>query len=467
MKTQMEQFSVYNNLVTRPNIRENPLHDLLPEDHDHGWSVARNLIKPLNHLDFLKSKEALAIELNLHSQFTTPEIFNANYDLLAKHQARTISTTTVIQQLTAQPQNQGKTTSEREVTEKLREYATIHHMEFHPSDVCNLTCCGCTYGHDDPARKPLPINFPLDAIHKIAQLKPKSMVIIGGGEPTLYRYGTYHFQEAIDEICHTNPNIKLALVTNGTYKPQGEWPNRFGWIRLSLDAASEATYTSFRGKPVFQRVIQNYLDYLDYDVPYVGISFLFARSNIHDYARVAQFIFELVKLERPHALHKVNIQYRPLRRDPYFYNQAFTQAVTAEQVDTALREVRELADSAPEMKAFLKNQTNITAILGGNTHPLHEFSRCYYSQTFRIVRANGDLRPCFIRVAEPDFVLGNIQHDPLETIALNTLFVGAKRKPHCDGHGCRQCHVNYTFEQGLIGTLQPSTAPEVLADPMY
>ena len=418
-------------------------------------------------MDFIKRKEELSIEQNLHNKITPPAVFDLNYDILAKHQARTISTSDVIKHLAVQLQQEGKIFSEKEISERLRDYATVHHMEFHPSDVCNLTCSGCTYGHDDPERKPPPINFPFEGIKKISRMKPKSMVIIGGGEPTLYRNGKYHFQNVVEEICSTNPDITLALVTNGTYRPEGDWPNKLDWIRLSLDAATESTYKGFRGKPMFDRVIRNYLDYLEFNVRYVGISFLFARSNIHDYASVAGFIYELVKSEKPYALHKVNIQYRPLRRDPYRYDIPFTQAVTNEQVEKAVREVRELANYSTEMKKFLKNQTNITAILGGNSNPSHEFSRCYYSQTFRIVRANGDLRPCFIRVSDPDFILGNIHTDSLETIALNTLYVGARRKLHCDGHGCRQCHVNYTFEQGLIGSMQPSTSPDVLADPMY
>ena len=463
----LEHFSVYNNLLTRPSSPDNPLRDLLPDHGDRGWSVARNLIKPLNHLDFLKRKEALAVELNLHNRLTAPTLFEVNYDLLAKHQIRAITTRAVIEHLAAQLHREGRELSENDVIDRLREYATIRHMEFHPSDVCNLTCCGCTYGHDNPERKPPPINFPFQAINKISQLKPKSMVIIGGGEPTLYRNGNYHFQEMVEEISGTNAGIALALVTNGTYRPPGNWPKRLSWIRLSLDAATADTYLAFRGKPLFDRVIKNYLRYLDYDVRYVGISFLFARTNVHDYATIARFIFDLVKKEKPHALHKVNIQYRPLRRDPYLYDRPFAQAITAKQIQNAVREVRQLADSSAEMKGFLKNQTNITAILGGNTYPLHDFARCYYSQTFRIVRASGDLRPCFIRVSEPDFSLGNIQTDRLETIALNTLYIGARRRPHCGKQGCRQCHVNYTFEQGLNGILKPATSPEVLADPMY
>jgi MoaA/NifB/PqqE/SkfB family radical SAM enzyme len=464
---QLEQFSVYNNLLTKPQSLENPLQDLIPDNYDQGWPVARNLIKPLNHLDFLKRKEEIAIELNLHNTVTPASLFDVNYDILAKHQTRKVVTIDVVKHLANQLQQDCRRLSEEEIADRLREYATIRHMEFHPSDVCNLTCCGCTYGHDDPERKPLPVNFPFEDIKRIARMKPKSMVIIGGGEPGLYRSGKYRFQEMVEELCSTNPGITLALVTNGTYKPSGDWPNKFSWIRLSLDAASEDTYSAFRGKPLFGRVIQNFLNYLDHDVQYVGVSFLFARSNIHDYAAVAQFIFDLVKKEKPYALHKVNIQYRPLRRDPYLHRIPFTQEVTVERIREAINEVRQLADSSTEMKTFLQNQTNITAILGGSAHPPHDFLRCYYSQTFRIVRANGDLRPCFIRVSEPDFILGNIRTDDLETIALNTLYIGARRKSHCDSHGCRQCHVNYTFEQGLKRNLKPSTSPEVLADPMY
>jgi MoaA/NifB/PqqE/SkfB family radical SAM enzyme len=463
----LDEFSVYNNLVPKGQPQEHPLRDLLPVDRDHGWHVARNLLKPLNHLDFLREKEAIAVELGLHSSLTPPALFAANYALLAEHQAGSLSTSAVTGVLARQASGASTGLSEADIRSRLRAYATVRHMEYHPCDVCNLACRGCTYGHDDPARKPPPINYSFGEVLKLARLQPRSMVIVGGGEPALYRHGAYHFQELVDAVCATNPGIALALVTNGTHKPSGAWPNRFAWIRVSLDAATGDTYAGFRGRPMFERVLENFLAYLDYAVKYVGISFLFARSNIHEYAAVARLIFDLVKARKPEALHKVNIQYRPLRNDPLRYDEPFAEAITAAQISEAAAAVQELAGSSEELKAFLRNQTNITAVLGGNTHPPHEFSRCYYSQTFRIVRANGDLRPCFVRVVEPDFRLGNIITDSMETIALNTLYVGARRKPHCDSLGCCQCHVNYTFEQGLNGSLQPSTSPEVRQDPMY
>lgn len=456
------EFSIYNTQGIRGSTSiENPLGHLRGNP-EIGWQAQRNLLKPLNHLDFLAAKEKTARELQLHNVLTAPDTFDENYRMLAEHQSGQLTTDEVIHSLSQQTRMD--TTAIRQT---LSDYAEVTHMEFHPSDVCNLTCQGCTYGHDNPETKPLPINFPYHAIERMSRLKPKSMVIIGGGEPTLYASSGKRFQGLVDKIDEEMPDIDLALVTNGTHKPEGDWPDRFSWVRLSLDAASPETYQAFRGKPTFQNVVNNFLGYLDHDVKFVGISFLYAKPNVHEYAQVAKFIYELVKDKKPDKLDKVNIQYRPLRHDPRDYNRPFTLAIDHDQLDTAVAEVSELARTSPDMERFLREQTNITAILGGNTHPPQDFDRCYYSQTFKIVRANGDIRPCFIRVTEPDFVLGNIITDKPETIGLNTLFVGARRKPDCDPQGCRQCHVNHIFQEGLKGNIQPSTSEDVKNDPMY
>ncbi len=459
-------------ICTVPNARRRSGSDngplsFLRGDRETGWLVARNPRKPLNHLDSLRRKEAIAVELDLHNTLTPAERFDHNYKLLEHHQGGDISTESFLKQLSRQLNRQGREISIGEIRRYLREYATVCHMEFHPSDACNLSCLGCTYGHDGPSTKPLPINYPFRHLPKIARLKPRSMVVIGGGEPILYRDGPHRFQELINRIRVLLPGIKLGLVTNGTHKTPGDWPNEFSWIRLSLDAASEETYEDFRGKPLFHRVLNNYLSYLDHAVPFVGISFLFARANIHEYTAVADLVFHLVKDRKPNHLHKVNIQYRPLRRDPHDYHRPFNEAITEQQIQATVQDIRSLASRSSEIERFLREQTNIAAVLRGNTHSPYGFSRCFYSQTFKIVRASGDLRPCCVRVVEPEFSLGSIIDDPLERIALNTLYVGARRKPHCSPRGCRQCHVNYVFEQGLAGRIQPSRSPEVLADPMY
>ena len=60
----------------------------------------------------------------------------------------------------------------------------------------------------------------------------------------------------------------------------------------------------FRGKPLFEKALGTFLSYLDAGVPHVGISFLFSRANIHEYAEVARLVYNLVKKEKPQHLHK-------------------------------------------------------------------------------------------------------------------------------------------------------------------
>ncbi|MDW8071929.1 MAG: hypothetical protein RMK79_10705, partial [Anaerolineae bacterium] len=86
MDETLDQFSVYS-MLSKPRSSDNPLRDLLPDSYDYGWHVARNLLKPLNHLDFLRHKEKLAVDLNLHNNITSPQVFDVNYAVLARHQA--------------------------------------------------------------------------------------------------------------------------------------------------------------------------------------------------------------------------------------------------------------------------------------------------------------------------------------------------------------------------------------------
>lgn len=463
----MAQYSIYNFQSGPPRSDSHPLAELLPEDPDHGWPVARHPLKPLNHLEFLREKERLAQELNLHNFLTPAELFDANYRLLAAHQARQVSTEEVIKHLTAQLQAEGKPVTVPVVQEKLAAYARVRHMEFHPTDICNLRCYGCSYLHDRPDRRPTRVTFPFARLPEIARLQPRSMVICGGGEPTLYRDGNYRFPDIVAQLLAILPDLRLALLTNGTRKPQGHWPDKFAWIRISLDAATAATYDYFRGKPYFEVVLSNYLSYLQSAAPYVGVGFLFSKANIAEYAAVAELIFTLVRRRQPQHLAKVNVQYRPLRQDPHQLGEPFAAAITEEDIAATVAAIQALAAQSPELKTFLRQQTNVTAVLGGNRHHPHRFGRCYYSQIFTILRANGDLYPCFVRVMEPEFALGNLLTDPPATIGLNMLAVGARRRRYCDPWGCRQSHVNYVLEQGLMGRLQPSTSAEVQADPMF
>ncbi|MEK6959399.1 MAG: radical SAM protein [archaeon] len=449
-------FSVYNRVLT--NTPNHPL-SALDGTYETGWKSSRNLTKVLNHLDFIKEKLSIAEELGLDKH---SDNYDEKYLILMQHMSKNISTEMAIDKICSISK-----IKKTDAVKLLRKYATISHAEFHPTDLCNSRCKGCTYGHDLDSTRPKPLHFPFKHIKDITDYNLKSMVIVGGGEPTLYSESGHDFDDLIKEIRRCMPNVKLSLKTNGTFLPKGDWAKEFEYVRVSIDAATPETYKKYRGIDMFDKAIANYLEYLKMNVKYVGASFLFNKDNIHESVEIARMLRNKVLQKCPENIKKVNIQYRPLRRDPKDFKNPLSLAVTQEQIDVESKKLSKVLAEDKEFSKFLSEQTNITAIIGGNRHVRHDFSRCLYSQIFHIFRANGEISPCFVRVLEPDFSLGSITQDTLESVALNSLCLASARKRYCDSDGCRQCHVNYVIEKGLRGELVPSKSQDVRNDPMF
>ena len=101
-----------------------------------------------------------------------------------------------------------------------------------PTNACNLHCSYC-----NQSQRQRGISLSLEKIQEyINALKErglKSVIIAGGGEPTMYP----RFNELVKWL--KDKNLSLALITNGTNnkvsdKPIDTW-NLFDWIRVSLN----------------------------------------------------------------------------------------------------------------------------------------------------------------------------------------------------------------------------------------
>jgi hypothetical protein len=72
-----------------------------------------------------------------------------------------------------------------------------------------------------------------------------------------------------------------------------------------------------------------------------------------------------------------------------------------------------------------------------------------------------------MRLFEPEFCLGNLLHDSLETIALHMLYNSTFLKPGCDGPGCKLGQYNRLTEEAVAGAVQPSTDPQIRENPFF
>lgn len=378
----------------------------LEGDNERGWKSARNPLKVLNHLDFLREQERA---------------------IAAKEWAR---------------------------------LALARHVEFHPTDRCMLACKGCTYQnvHSD-------VVFPFAELWRLATLRPRSMVIVGGGEPTMYSDGDARLGDVLCKLRELMPMLRLALITNGVIIPPGNWVSSLDWVRVSLDAATPEMYVRLKGENAFDDVVSNILAYLRQNVRYVGVGFLYSQDNIREYVPVAQMVYETIKREMPDKLEHVNIQYRPFIDDRIGADTGYE--VRESQRAEVIEQILDWANGSERVRAFLSNQTNIGAIVAGNRHTPVPFGQCHYAKIFKLVRANGEMRPCCIRVEDPALSLGNLLYDSLDKIGRMVAEIANLQVMHCRPATCRWGKTNRLLEDGLQGLTLPSRSADVCNDPMF
>lgn len=170
-------------------------------------------------------------------------------------------------------------------------------VDLDPTTVCDLACPEC-------------ISVPvlnkggftanrLDSLAiEIADAGVRAVVLIGGGEPLAH--------SGISRVIQTltSRGLHVGLVTNGTLLGHhlDVIASKIDWVRVSIDAATAATYQRIRpsrkGPNMFPRVLRNMLRLSRRRTGALGYSFLalfredaegrIVFSNLHEIARAAR-----------------------------------------------------------------------------------------------------------------------------------------------------------------------------------
>ena len=112
---------------------------------------------------------------------------------------------------------------------------------------CNLTCRHCPFWHE---------NLPQMTFDEIKEVLKSlydmgvRILLIEGGEPFLWRDGSYHLQDVVNEA--RKYFLSVGVTTNGTISM--ELDSNSLWV--SLDGLKE-THNNIRGQDIFDKVIQN------------------------------------------------------------------------------------------------------------------------------------------------------------------------------------------------------------------
>jgi len=405
--------------------------------------IARNHARILNHESLILNKIKIGQRLGL--------IQSPNLKILDQLQAGALSLNETLSHICQTSQLDHK-----QVRQLLKSTIPAGHIEFHPTDFCDHNCLGCYY--KDKGNDVMPFEF----VAELLQIyRPKSVVLVGGGEPTFYSSTKHNFNDLVFEIKRINPSIQIGLVTKGTQIPPGAWQEKIDWIRLSLDASTPKTFFESKGKDAFETVLSNYIKYLKGPIPHVGLGFLFWSKNIFETYEVPALIYKLISEIDPKLLAKTNIQYRPMRPGIDVPEKKRKNHVSAEMIcsdeliEKATREFEQRIQNKDEVSHYILHHTNWHKIAEGNGLRMGQpFSYCYYSLAFRIFRPTGEVYPCFVRVSDPEYLLGNYFHrteeEHLKISLLSYLFFSRERL-FCTPDRCRMSWLNNIAEQGIKG----------------
>lgn len=128
------------------------------------------------------------------------------------------------------------------------------HVQLILSDLCNQDCSFCAYRMSsglsrelfataethNPNRQ-IPLLKAIEIVDDCEAVGVKAIQFTGGGEPTVHKSHLQIFDRA------QRAGIDTALVTNGIRMDPGhDAIQRMQWIRISVDAGTEATYCKVR-----------------------------------------------------------------------------------------------------------------------------------------------------------------------------------------------------------------------------
>jgi len=370
------------------------------------------------------------------------------------------------------------------ILEKIRAYNEkkiinkIGVIEFHPCDFCDLNCFYCTYRWVVKGLKKEEKIYPFDKLYKIVKLEPKAIVVSGGGEPTLYKDGNKTFNDLILYFAEEIPNVKIGLVTNGVFVPEGEWIKHVEWVRISIDATNSETFAILKDGP-FQNRLNSLFKYLKSPIKHVGIGFIYNRFNITEIPKAIKFFYNLITYELGEDyIKKLNIQFRPtcpiescncpskVYGDRSILMTPDLHTWWHRMLEKISIEINQLKRDK-KMRDFIENQTNVHEItIQKKIVKIPSFRNCYISLIRWIIRPNGDVYPCVMKASNREKKIGNIIRDSLDDLTLKSYEFYKLKDNYCKGpEVC--CRMTGILQELIETNLDKDFEKKIPADPFF
>lgn len=299
------------------------------------------------------------------------------------------------------------------------------HWDVDPSSVCDHRCRSCPYIFDGPIDPMLGVIRPESAPARRTFLEydrlmrffdeakargGRALTFVGGGEPTLHPRITEILAGAYQR------GFKFGLVTHlGRLYPDALFDilSSASWIRISVNAATRATYLEHQGRDDFDQAIRNAAR-LSGRGPRVGLSFLVTEDNYREIVPAAELA------QRTGCAY---IQFKPLISPQLEQLYAHAGAEIRAHLDAAVARADgsfQVLDQFADRLAELQQ------------HARGEFTgACWVPRFNPKLGANGVVYSCCELAYSDAGRVGSIYDEPLAAILDRAPRMEMARCPHC------------------------------------
>ena len=177
-----------------------------------------------------------------------------------------------------------------------REVVSPVHIRIKPINLCNHDCWYCAYrnnslqlGDDIELKDAIPLEKMREIISDIISMKVKAVTFSGGGEPLIYKSLPEHIERL------SKAGVKVAALSNGSNlkgKVADAFANYGSWLRISVDAWDDKSYSKARGVPdgAYTKLLSNMEAFCKRETRCtLGVSFIIGHDNY-------QHIYEACKI---------------------------------------------------------------------------------------------------------------------------------------------------------------------------
>jgi len=329
------------------------------------------------------------------------------------------------------------------------------------TSACNFSCPFCVDSKLINAGKSLTleeVKKSIDILHSYGLL---SVILIGGGEPTLHK----NFGEVVRYI--KSKGLQIGIVTNGSRLDRIETVvkalEKKDWIRISIDAAGERTFTDLH-RPKTEVTLKQILEKakkVKKKNPIVSLGYSFVivwegveingnrlNPNLHEMARsvelAKEFSFDYVSF-KPCLVRWSESQRETLLKD-------INKAKEKEIIDEIKAHLRKVEGFAGDQVKILES-SNLKAMLNQETDRIKRQPKRCHMQFFRsVVTPFGIFHcPAFrgveeAKIAENDGYLSEAKFkDSIKGTAQSILTFDAEEE--CKDVGCFYNRTNWWLEE--------------------